>query len=86
MARGRKTGGRKAGTPNKATADLRAAYLEAFQLRGGVEELARIKPEIFYAGLSRLLPREAKIELEGGVTLTITRSFVKAKDSAKETP
>lgn len=76
-----KTGGRAKGTPNKHTSDVRAAFLQAFDLRGGVDELTRLKPEIFYGCFSKLLPRETKVELEGGVLLTITRSFVrKPKD------
>ena len=73
-----KTGGRRKGSPNKTTADLRDAYLRAFVLRGGVEELVSLAPEIFYAGLHKLLPREVKAELAGGaqIVVRIERSFV----------
>lgn len=39
MAIGSKTGGRKAGTPNKTTASVRAAIVEAFDGLGGVKSL-----------------------------------------------
>ena len=35
MAKGRKTGGRRAGTPNKIGAEVRAAILDAFVQVGG---------------------------------------------------
>ena len=39
MAKGNKTGGRKAGTPNKLTKDVRAAIVNAFFAGGGEDYL-----------------------------------------------
>lgn len=51
--------GRPKGVPNKLTADVKAAILEAFQQAGGATYLARIadeKPETFCALLGKVLP------------------------------
>jgi hypothetical protein len=37
MAKGKKTGGRQAGTPNKFTGELREMILQALDGAGGVE-------------------------------------------------
>ena len=63
-----KLGGRKRGTPNRATTSVKAALLEAFELRGGV--LALLKwadkdPGGFYALWARLAPREVNAEVSG---------------------
>lgn len=57
---GNKAGkGRPKGVPNKLTADVKAAILEAFEQAGGATYLARIaddKPETFCALLGKVLP------------------------------
>ncbi len=66
MANGRKTGGRKAGTPNKATVVVKAALNEAFERAGGVEaliEFAKASPGEFYKLWVRMLPTEIKAEV-----------------------
>jgi hypothetical protein len=53
--------GRKKGVPNKATATIKAAFLEAFQQRGGVPALmkwADDEPTEFYKLASKLIPTE----------------------------
>ena len=63
MAKGRKTGGRKPGTPNKVTADERAAMQEAFRRMGDVRALsdwASQNPTEFYKLWARLIPAEQK--------------------------
>ena len=63
MAKGRKTGGRKKGTPNKVTADERAAMQEAFRRMGDVKALsewASDNPTEFYKLWARLIPAEQK--------------------------
>lgn len=63
MAKGVKTGGRKAGTPNKLTGDLRAAIREAFEKAGGVGYLHKVaieNPAVFCALLGRVLPMEVQ--------------------------
>lgn len=61
MAKGRKTGGRQKGTPNKVTADVRAMILTALDHAGGVEYLvrqARENPAPFLGLVSKVVPRE----------------------------
>jgi hypothetical protein len=60
MAKGRKTGGRRKGTPNKATESMRTAWLAAFDTLGGADGLAhwaRANPDRFYTLAARLLPQ-----------------------------
>ena len=45
MARRRKTGGRRAGTPNKIGAEVRTAILTAFAQLGGSSWLVRVANE-----------------------------------------
>ncbi len=75
MAKGKKTGGRKKGIPNKVTASVKEALTEAFGGAGGVEALTRFAkgyPAAFYALWSKLLPTEinAAITTLGGPELT----------------
>jgi hypothetical protein len=56
---GPKTGGRKRGTPNKLTTDLKSAILGAFAAVDGqayLERVARDDPRVFCALLGRVLP------------------------------
>ena len=69
MAKGIKTGGRVKGTPNKVTASIKEAFLEAFERRGGVDALvdwAKGEPTEFYKLAARLIATE----LQGEVRLT----------------
>lgn len=59
MAKGIKTGGRKKGTPNKTTAELKAAILSAFTNAGGsayLETIAKEQPAVFCTLLGKVLP------------------------------
>jgi hypothetical protein len=63
MAKGQKTGGRQAGTPNKTTALLKDAILEAAVKAGGKGELvgyltkqAKENPAAFMTLLGKVLP------------------------------
>lgn len=59
MAKGRKTGGRKAGTPNKDTKSVREAWLEAFPLVNAkvpLHEWGAENPDKFYALSTKLIP------------------------------
>jgi hypothetical protein len=59
MARGVKTGGRKKGTPNKTTAALKDAILNAFATVGGEAYLvvvAKKDPRTFCTLLGKVLP------------------------------
>lgn len=66
MAIGKKTGGRKAGTPNKIPSDLRMMILGALEDAGGqkyLAEKAKDNPGPFMALLGKVLPKEIKAEI-----------------------
>jgi len=66
MARGTKTGGRKAGTPNKRTAAVKEALEEAFCRLGDVPALvkwAKANPTAFYGLWVKTLPQQLKAEV-----------------------
>lgn len=68
MASGRKTGGRQKGTPNKTSADVKAAILGAFSQAGGVDYLAKVAeedPRTFCTLLGKVLPMQVT-GAEGG--------------------
>lgn len=72
MARGRKTGGRSKGTPNKITRELREMILGALSEVGGQQYLtaqARENPNAFMRLLGQTLPRNVK--LEAGLELEV---------------
>ena len=65
MAKGKKTGGRQKGTPNKLTAEVKDMVRQALDDLGGVEYLkktAKEQPRAFLALVSKLIPQEAKVE------------------------
>jgi len=69
MARGRKTGGRKPGSINKTTAEVKAALVKAFDELGGIPSLVewgRKAPGEFYKLWVKMLPTEIK-NADGGV-------------------
>ncbi len=73
MAAGKKTGGRTAGTPNKLTAEAKAAFQLAFEGAGGVDALTQWaiqNPNLFYPLFSKLIPHDVTT---GGEKI---RSFV----------
>src|SRR5262245_359830 len=63
MAKGRKTGGRRPGSPNRHTAALKDIILQALAVVGGADylvEQARKHPGQFMALLGRVLPLQVK--------------------------
>lgn len=77
-----KTGGRKAGTPNKITTDLREMVLGALAKAGGqkyLETQATVNPVAFLSMLGKCLPKEVKIEGEATMSVTIRRLTPGAK-------
>jgi len=61
VAKGFKTGGRVAGTPNKMSASIRDAIVEAFERVGGADYLERVagdNPQVFCALLGKALPMQ----------------------------
>tara|TARA_R110000772_G_scaffold11352_1_gene35597 strand:+ start:857 stop:1147 length:291 start_codon:yes stop_codon:yes gene_type:complete len=58
---GKKYGGRKKGTPNKTTQDMKSAILEAFDRAGGADYLTMLavdEPRTFVTLLAKVLPNE----------------------------
>ena len=63
MAKGRKTGGRRPGSPNKVTGALKDTILQALANVGGAEylqEQATKNPNAFMALVGRVLPLQVK--------------------------
>lgn len=63
MAKGFKTGGRKAGTPNRDNRAIRDMIREALEKAGGVDYLATMakkNPSVFGTLLGRIIPQEVR--------------------------
>jgi len=75
---GQKTGGRKKGTPNKTTAALKDAIMNAFTEVGGQKYLvtvAKDDPKTFCTLLGRVLPAEINANVNGEVGLRIIEAL-----------
>ncbi len=62
--------GRKPGTPNKVTAEIKEMVEEALRAEGGIEylrQVARDDPKAFCALVGKIIPKNIKIS--GGLTL-----------------
>ncbi len=82
MAQGAKTGGRKKGTPNKLTRDMKEAIIQAFNNAGGIEYLEKVAKEdqrTFCTLLGRVLP----MTVDGEVGVTVVRKTVYEKKPSK---
>lgn len=69
--------GRKAGTPNRATASIKGAFVEAFDKLGGVPALVawgKDNPTDFYKLVSRLIPVEVQSTADVRLTHTLTET------------
>jgi len=78
-----KKGGRKKGTPNKQTADMRAAMVEAFDKAGGVEWLVKLSqddPRTFAGLVGKIIPNEIKATVEGELVLNVVTNVPRADD------
>jgi hypothetical protein len=77
-----KTGGRKKGTPNKATTAVKEAFRQAFEDLGGTQALvtwAMENPTQFYQLYSKLIPSEIDATISGkdgapAVTVKVVKS------------
>lgn len=77
MAKGVKTGGRKKGTPNKITGELKEMILGALDEVGGREYLVRQaneNPSAFLTLVGKILPHQLAAGGDGGLTVVIDRS------------
>lgn len=64
--KGERRGGRKKGTPNKLSIELRQEILDTLKAAGGKQyllRLARNQPELFVPLLGKCIPREIKAEI-----------------------
>jgi hypothetical protein len=78
MAKGVKTGGRQAGTPNKTTAAVKEALAAAFDQLGGVAQLttwAKANETEFYKLWVKMLPQDVNASVDATVR-KITRTIV----------
>lgn len=76
MAKGRKTGGRRPGTPNRQTAALKDAILIAAEKAGGQNGLigylqlqAETNPAPFMSLLGKVLPMQVNAEVDGRIEM-----------------
>ena len=79
-----KSGGRKKGTPNKATKLIKDAVMESFAKVGGVDYLVRVAdedPKAYLILLGKILPSEINATVS-----VVDRSKIlnKARDRAKD--
>ena len=75
-----KTGGRKKGTPNKLTADVKAMVLSALDQAGGVSYLltqAQSNPNAFLTLVGKVLPLTVAGDPENPLAAGLTVTFVK---------
>jgi hypothetical protein len=74
MATGKKTGGRKKGTPNKLSATVKENVIAVFDELGGKEHMKRWaaeNPNQFYNIYAKLLPTEIEADVEHGGSIAI---------------
>lgn len=82
-----KTGGRRKGTPNKATAEVRDMLRGALDDAGGRRYLTECATDpsdkvraAFLSLVGKLVPSEVNAKLSGEITAVIERSFVRGDD------
>lgn len=66
MAKGKKTGGRTKGTPNRLTGDLRDSIHQAYTQLGGTKYLVDVgkdNPPVFCKLLGMTLPKDVKLDV-----------------------
>lgn len=77
---GKKTGGRKKGTPNKETKLLRDMILEALDKQGGAAYLIKQSednPTAFMSLLGKVLPTQITGEDGGPIITEVVRKIIK---------
>lgn len=86
MAKGLKTGGRKAGTPNKLPASVKEAIAAAFTEVGGAAYLTKVaneSPAVFCALLGKLLPLQVQGDPDSPMSIRIETVIVDPSDAAQ---
>lgn len=84
MAKGIKTGGRRKGTPNKLTGDLKEMILSALDQKGGVSYLmkqADDNPNAFLTLVGKVLPMTVAGDPDAPLKTTITVEWAGMKSS-----
>jgi len=74
--------GRKPGTPNKITKDIKSCYMEVFDRMGGAEGLlkwAKENPDVFYGQISKLLPKGIEMKSDQELTINIITAIPEPK-------
>lgn len=75
--------GRKKGSVNKSTSEMREMVYEAFELAGGVKYLltqSKVNPKAFLALAAKLIPQAVDHTIEGNIPLLILRQdYVKGQ-------
>ena len=74
--KGRKTGGRVAGTPNKVTASIKEAVTEAFEKAGGVDYLVKLAsedPRTFCGLVGKVIPLQVDAKVDGSLTVQVVK-------------
>jgi hypothetical protein len=74
--KGKKTGGRVAGTPNKVTASIKEAVTEAFAKAGGVDylvNLAKEDPRTFCSLVGKVIPLQVDAKVDGSLTVQVVK-------------
>ena len=77
----KKTGGRKAGTPNKMTAELKEMILQALDGSGGIAYLqgvAASHPPAFLSLVGKVLPLQVNADVSGSMKQSIEVVFKSA--------
>lgn len=86
--KGQKTGGRRKGTPNKLTGELKDLILQALSEAGGVEYLkarALDTPGPFLALVGKVLPLQVTGESGQAIPMSIAFVIQQAPDSENRT-
>ena len=74
--------GRRRGSRNKITRDLKAVYMTVFEKMGGVQGLldwARKNPDVFYSQISKMLPKDLEIKTEHELQINIISAIPEPK-------
>ncbi len=85
--KGKKTGGRRPGSPNRITLSVKQALIEAFEKRGGVKSLlewADTEPTEFYKLWAKMLPTEISGTDGKPIPLCIVEKIVDARDGTDD--
>ncbi len=83
---GSKSGGRKAGTPNRLTSQVKEAIIAAFHAVGGaayLERVAHTDHKTFCALVGKIVPGELKIDPESQLNLVVLRDYTGEHDGGK---